>query len=255
MPCLSPIVIKRPAEKAVTVPCGRCAGCLAMRRNEWTFRIMEEEKQAKSATFLTLTYDNSNIPTVDTIPVLQKSDLQKYFKKVRKEMDSTLVYYAVGEYGSRFGRPHYHAIVFNASKELLKAKWTKGISQCDKVSQASIHYVTKYIINRKSYGYLKKKHQPFAVMSKGLGKRYAETHKQYHQDKMDDVVIFRGGVKQKMPRYLREKIFTDEQMKIISERNSKEAEIRLREQDYDLYLSRNEAIRTKVKQSGKSTDL
>jgi len=44
------------------VPCGKCIPCKAKRRNEWTFRIAEEYRYSNTAFFVTLTYDDLNLP-------------------------------------------------------------------------------------------------------------------------------------------------------------------------------------------------
>jgi len=236
MPCFNPIAISNRAKgygssKAV-VPCGKCLGCLATRRNAWTFRLLEQERQSTSSTFLTLTYDDENLPLLNSETgeilyqsqisetqyqneaynlraTLDKADLQKYFKKLRRHTNK-LKYYAVGEYGEKNGRPHYHAIVFNADKKLLTGKWDKGRSQADQVTQASIHYVTKYMINSRNKGY-REKTKPFAAMSKGIGLDYVKNNWKYHYENMDNLVVFQGGQKQIMPRYIKDKIFSEDE--------------------------------------------
>jgi len=265
MPCLNMIWVKIPnknpilvknveTERRQPVPCGKCAGCMQMKRNSWTFRLLEQEKTAQSSTFLTLTYNNEQIRQSNGVQTLDKKDLQNYFKRVRKTNEK-LKYYAVGEYGEKSGRPHYHAIVFNASRTDLRNRWSAnggpiGNVRTDTVTQASIHYVTKYLINNVQFGYTKRL-RPFSIMSKGLGLEYTNLCKKYHKDKMEDVVIYAGGTKQKMPRYIKDKIFNPEEQKIISEKNKEN----LPEISYEEFLGRNKAIRYKSERSSKSNNL
>ena len=47
-----------------TVPCGYCPACKHNERVGWTFRISEEAKHSKEAWFITLTYDQENVPLI-----------------------------------------------------------------------------------------------------------------------------------------------------------------------------------------------
>lgn len=138
------------------VPCGKCNFCLESRRNEWTFRLRMEMNVSHAAHFITLTYDDNNIVYSEHgHPTLVKRDLQLFTKRLRKEQDShtdlTLRYYSVGEYGTTTLRPHYHSIMFNLIPEVcnkLTTIWGKGQLMVGTVTPASIHYVTKYHVNR-----------------------------------------------------------------------------------------------------------
>lgn len=206
------------------VPCGKCLECLQKKRADWSFRLQYELQKATSATFLTLTYANEYIKTKNGFATLQKKDFQNYFKRVRHE-NPNLKYYGVGEYGTKNRRPHYHAIVFNADNDTLREKWSVngesfGIVSCDTVTPASIHYVTGYIIGK--YGNIdehglpvlseedKAKDKPFAIMSKGLGKNYAEKAAKYHIEN-ETFTAKHNGQKFYLSRYLKMKIFINEE--------------------------------------------
>lgn len=65
MDCLSPITIKKAQSQGngfLTVPCGKCYPCLSRKRSEWSFRLSQELRTAKSAYFVTMTYDDGSIP-------------------------------------------------------------------------------------------------------------------------------------------------------------------------------------------------
>lgn len=259
MPCMSPIFIKIPERTGRTpVPCGRCVACLQSRRGDWTFRLMEEERRSVKSTFLTLTYQDKFLPMVKGEPSLKLADLQSYFKRVRK-YSPQLKYFAVGEYGEKYQRPHYHAIVFNTSDEILQDKWTKndepiGIVTTDKVSQASIHYVTKYILNSKSgWGY--KKTKPFSTMSNALGKEYVPLNADKHRETMSDQVVYVGGTRQRMPRYYKTLIFNAEQSKILAFRNTEKAIQKLESTDYDDHLEHLKYLREMGRRNSKSNFL
>ena len=121
------------------VPCGKCNFCLESRRAEWSFRLRQELKVSTSAHFLTLTYEDQKLPrTADGLGTLLKSDLQKFFKRLRKESVNKLRYYAVGEYGTNTERPHYHALLFNCENKVLEETlvtvWSLGQVQIGTVT-------------------------------------------------------------------------------------------------------------------------
>lgn len=117
----------------IPVGCGKCPPCRRNRTNGWVFRIMQEDRISDSAYFVTLTYDGDNLPrSYNGLPTLVKSDFQLFMKRLRINLkragkQSSLKYYAVGEYGSKFKRPHYHAVIFNLpDTDLIESTWGKG---------------------------------------------------------------------------------------------------------------------------------
>ena len=77
------------------VPCGRCISCRINRGQEWKDRLVHELEGWKEATFLTLTYDPSVYPENGS---LDKSELQRFFKRYRKwKGQEKIRYYAVSE--------------------------------------------------------------------------------------------------------------------------------------------------------------
>lgn len=53
------------------------------------------------------------------IPMLSKSDLQKFLKRLRKAYGKKVRYFACGEYGPKTFRPHYHLLFFFDSSDCL----------------------------------------------------------------------------------------------------------------------------------------
>jgi len=159
--CVSPIKLRR---TGITVPCGRCNFCLSALRADWTFRLHQELRHAHSAWFITFTYSDQNLPLVDVadsdgvitgqLGTLRKDHMQKFMKRLRKDYqtdEAPIRYYTVGEYGSNTLRPHYHSIMFNLSAEglfSLDQVWGLGHVMVLPVSDARLHYVTKYHLNK-----------------------------------------------------------------------------------------------------------
>ncbi|WNK14090.1 MAG: replication initiator protein [Microvirus sp.] len=170
------------------VPCGKCLNCRRRRVSSWSVRLVKEGERSFEAVFLTLTYNNDNVPISDMgYLTLKKKDVQDYMKRLRKAHPADhkkLTYYAVGEYGSKTKRPHYHLILFNADPTKLHSAWhLKGKPLGDiyigNVVEASIGYCLKYISKICYIGKDQKidDRQPnFSLMSKGIGLNYISTH-------------------------------------------------------------------------------
>lgn len=61
--CLNPIHVVDDS-KDVVVPCGKCAGCLLHKSNDWSFRLQDEIQHSKYSVFFTLTYNNDYLPVL-----------------------------------------------------------------------------------------------------------------------------------------------------------------------------------------------
>ena len=195
----------------VEVPCNRCIPCLINKRNDWSFRLEQEYKHSRSALFVTLTYDEKHLPTDAS---LNKKHIQDYLKRLRKrDGTNTIRYFAVGEYGSNYGRPHYHVILFNCSESHARASWNDskgnpiGMVHIGKVTAASIAYCTKYIVQPElSAPGLQK---PFSLMSRkyGIGAHYlTDEMVAWHRSGMRNYTM-RYDQKCRLPRFYREKIW------------------------------------------------
>lgn len=113
--------------------------------------------------FITLTYDDENIPPG---PSLVKSHFTKFIKRFRFEIKPiTIRYYHCGEYGSNYGRPHYHACIFGYDfpdkylwserksiqlyrSPMLERLWPQGMSSIGNVTFESAAYVARYITKK-----------------------------------------------------------------------------------------------------------
>ena len=218
MQCLNPLVVKNPnlfvngdMRQTILVPCGHCIACRIARSREWAVRLLHESEFWDDFCFVTLTYDDEHL----TFPSLVPRDLTLFFKKLRKDLgDRKIKYYACGEYGDRFGRPHYHAIIFGLSpkdKKLIDDNWQKGFVKIGCVTYDSCRYVAGYV-QKKLYGKASKEYEdkgivaPFSRMSKGLGERYVDKYWNKLYD-MNTVTV--RGVPMGLPRYYQKKLDYD----------------------------------------------
>lgn len=193
------------------VPCGKCLSCRIARAREWALRLQHEREYWESACFLTLTYSDENLPSNGSI---SKSVLQLFFKRLRKKIHPGRIrYYACGEYGEKFGRPHYHAIIYGLPIDYdFASVWPYGLTHSGFVSYDSCRYVAQYI-DKKYYGekaeevYLSKGLEvPFQISSQGLGLRYALSD----SDRIiKNLFIPSRGKKVGIPRYYKKKLNID----------------------------------------------
>lgn len=234
MICYSPLNIK-----GYTFPCGKCNFCLQTKQLEWVFRIKQEQKHNPHSQFVTLTYDNNNIPYGAEQYVLHKPDLQKFFKRLRKRVNPQQIrYYAVGEYGERTNRPHYHVILFGLrpnQTDYIRDSWTLGLVHIGRVNDSTITYCAKYITAKQAQSYEVK---PFALMSRrpAIGAKYLETHTNWHLADYRNYTK-QNGIYGRLPRYYKRKIFTTEFQK---------EQITLRNEE--LIKQQNEKLWTHLKQ-------
>lgn len=190
---------------------------------------MEEYKRSSSAAFITLTYHPKFVPDKGVV----KRHFQLFMKRLRKKSGKRLRYYAVGEYGSKTGRPHYHAIIFNfqGDEKFLSSIWSTsrgepfGIVHIGKVNEASIRYTTKYCIQSSSHTN-KKLERPFSLMSRGygLGAHYlSDAMVNWHRVHSANYTLVHGQ-KGRLPRFYKEKIWHEAALrKRISDISAREA--------------------------------
>lgn len=250
--------------RGVKVPCGYCRTCLINKKQQWIFRLQQEEKISTSSYFVTLTYNDANLPiTGEGIPTLAPDDLTKYMKRLRKREkgNDKIRYYSVGEYGTKNHRPHYHLILLNVKNhENITKAWSnydvhsqihhsKGIVHIGSVTNASIAYTLSYIFNKPQNKGIYDKVREFSRQSKGIGKNYLTPEiVKYHRDNLEiGYVQMPGGTKVGIPRYYKDKMFTE---KDFIERE-KIAAANAKPTAWDKY---NKALKSKGSASRKQTD-
>lgn len=277
MPCYQPIrafqrdpggqVILLPAKgprgepSNLELPCGKCLGCQQTRANHWAERCKHEAAQHANNSFLTLTYNDDWRPEDNNVSTRH---LQLFIKRLRKRLSRILVsqtkkgrpgdprhrilsdprkplrYFACAEYGEETGRPHYHALLFNAdfagekigashgnelrTNEHIAACWTDprtGASYGNHtigtaMAGAVAGYIAKYVLKSHKYNSLNNPicdrdgvanpdwiKPPFIRPSKGIGHAWLT---QFHQDLARGYYTDGHGRKQAIPRYYKRKL-------------------------------------------------
>lgn len=154
--------------KPIKIACGQCLGCRLDYSRAWAVRCVKEAELHDENCFITLTYDDENLPEG---PTLIKRDFQLFMKKLRKEISPQRVrFYMCGEYGEKYGRPHYHAVLFGYdfpdkepigrsnqygknldqlySSAMLQNIWKKGFVSVGAVTFESAAYVARYVMKK-----------------------------------------------------------------------------------------------------------
>lgn len=213
MKCVSPVYVRKTSQ---FVPCGKCAFCIKKAIDAWCLRLGHEMEVSSSAFFITLTYDNEHLPPNAE---LSKRDLQLFIKRLRK-VNPGIRYFAVGEYGTEKGRPHYHAVIFNLiNLDLITNSWTDhhghpiGNVVGDRATLGRIRYMVEYMaLPTPDNG----KQKAFRVMSRrpGIGANYIQKWKGFHKARSDSV-IYDFSTPNAMPRYYKDKIYNIHQKQLV----------------------------------------
>lgn len=233
MPCYKPIKAFKVADGGIVftelarydivgdtkIPCGQCIGCRLDRSREWSLRCLHEAKLHESNSFITLTYEDKQIPENGS---LDYSHYQLFMKKLRKRTGIPVRFFMCGEYGEQTERPHYHALLFGYQfpdlqywgksptghpvyrSALLESLWTFGNSLVGSVNKQSAGYVARYCM-KKITGQAAETHYggrtpEFARMSlkPGIG---AEYFRRYQSDILPNDYVVYDGIKCPVPKY------------------------------------------------------
>lgn len=157
---------KRGVEGTLELPCGQCIGCRLERSRQWAMRCLHEASLYDRNSFITLTYNDSNLPPGGS---LSYSDFQRFMKRLRKRIGSKVRFYAGGEYGEQGTiRPHFHACLFGYdfpdkvyykksssgsriyTSKLLESLWPYGLSSIGDVTFESAAYIARYCVAKRT---------------------------------------------------------------------------------------------------------
>lgn len=203
------------------VPCGKCIGCRLDRSQDWCTRLIHEAQFHDRKSFVTLTYAPEHLPENGSLNV---RDVQLFLKRLRQAATQgvgphafpeshreRVRFFAVGEYGERLERPHYHLMLFGVdfahdrkvcgvskaahSKRYrsasLEGLWGMGHCEVGMVTPMSAGYVARYSM-KKVYGekaeeWYKGRKPEFLTCSKGIGRQWWELYGDHSQ--IEDFVV------------------------------------------------------------------
>lgn len=208
MSCINPLDFKIKDSfnryRMIKVPCGHCLNCLIKKQTQIEFlakkELLETYKNGKSASFVTLTYDDNHLPlNEEGFYTLKRKDVQDFLKRMRRNMeyhkrkvDFKILY--CGEYGdgshstTKTGistcRPHYHLVFIGLGPQEVKyytrKLWRFGLCDIGPLGAGGIRYLCKYMtkaIPDKDVKQLRdtaKVQNPFFYHSIGLAKTWID---------------------------------------------------------------------------------
>lgn len=177
--------------KGALVPCGKCFACKSRKKSQATFRMdcekryghivrkkdgSTEVRRFKYSFFITLSYANDFLPygleyvdkrTGEWIeilekqenPVLDKYELQRFYKRLRRYTGMSFSYFVAGEYGDEANtrRPHYHMIFYSDLNwkdtcDAVRHAWSVECPRNRIGTPGSFVVVGKYTTHRLSMG-------------------------------------------------------------------------------------------------------
>lgn len=228
----------------------KCIGCQEAYSRSWAVRCLHESKTHDQNCFITLTFNDKFCPKDGS---LDHRYFQLFMKRFRRTVGQAerVRYFMAGEYGSQFGRPHYHACIFGFdfpdrkmwtirrdvqldTSEMLSRLWSDpktgesyGFCSVGDVTFASAAYIARYISKKmtgdKAEAHYQGRRPEYVRMSlkPGVARKWINGYIQSVYP--DDSVVLPGGFKCKPPRYY-DKVFelTDPRMSSIILTNRKD---------------------------------
>lgn len=254
------------------LPCGKCIGCKLEYSRQWSVRIMNEASMHEFNSFLTMTYDDDNVPDDFS---LNHSHVQAFLKRLRSRLQKDMRYYVAGEYGELTSRPHYHMCLFGEdftsdrkmysvnngnrlyTSDILDSLWQLGSCQIGTLTVQSAAYVSRYVLDKqvkdhyeavdRATGEVLDRRLPYCRMSlrPAIGKRWIEKYYDEVYLNESDKVYADGKLHQRPPRYY-DKVVEDIGLDLTK---VKENRVEFSRSNFENGTPKRLAVREKVKQA------
>jgi hypothetical protein len=179
---------------------------------------MHEASLYEHNCFITLTYDDENLPPGGS---LVPEHFVNFMKRLRFHHGDGIRFFHCGEYGSKLGRPHHHALLFNHdfsdrkrissggkhslfSSRSLADLWPHGFSSVGNASFQSAGYIARYTLKKvngpRAVEWYKGRIPEYLTMSRrpGIGRAWIE--KYFRDVYPNDSVVVNGSLS-KPPRF------------------------------------------------------
>lgn len=211
----------------IPAKCGNCIECRKEKQREWRVRL-EEELRLRYGYFTTLTISPDGIKEIEEKTGLKWKEnpneiatkgLRLFLERVRKETGKSIKHWCVTELGEKRDRIHLHGIFFGQkSAALIRKHWKYGfVFIGDYCNSRSVNYMTKYMLK------VDIKHPEFkqiVLASPGIGSGYMDRldylwQKQNYKNINVATYTFRNGTKMAMPKYYKNKIFSEKEREVM----------------------------------------
>ena len=245
---------------------------------------MHEASRHDANSFLTLTYDDDHVPAQGQ---LVKHHFQDFMKRLRFHLSPIKVrFYACGEYGESFDRPHFHAVLFGHAfyddrvpirkassgflynSPTLDRLWSFGFCSIGDVTFDSAAYVAGYCLKKVTgdkakdhytrvdgpTGEIYEKVPEFALMSNrpGIGADWLDT---YSSDLLNAGGLMINDTKRSIPRYYLDRLAERDgwQRELLEvERLKRRKPIDPRDLSYERERVREEVLKSKLSTKSRS---
>lgn len=235
----------------IKLPCGKCQACKLERAAGMAVRAVHEAQmhsaEGRGSVFITYTFDDANLPADGSLSV---KFIQNFHHRLRNVI-GPFRFMLSGEYGGRFLRPHYHAVVFGhdfaadrhpwKSSEggmlfrspTLESVWTYGHCLFSDFTRETGGYVARYSVKKvgadasdaaylrtdPATGEVSSVAPEFLLTSRqpGLGATWFDAFKS-DVFPCDHLVV--DGRKVPVPRYYLNRLAEDEAARIAAERKA-----------------------------------
>jgi hypothetical protein len=226
MNCVSPVRVRSNEGESFAVPCTKCLNCRIQNSREWSLRLMHERAYYDHSGFFTFTFSDVGLANREVAPwrmysSVDRAELVKLMKRLRaKVAPRRLKYFAVGEYGEKYCRPHYHAIIFGEDISTVDwtmegtdpkygipygslPEWPYGHTYIGTVETDSCRYVAEYLQKemRSRYNHGGVRADSFKIVSQGIGQRYCRDNARKLRRLLHDT---QDGARVGIPRQYRE---------------------------------------------------
>ena len=238
--------------KGFNLPCGQCIGCRLEYSRQWAVRCVHEAQMHEENCFITLTFNNDALKERRNPYSLDKTEFQKFMKRVRKKYAHKIRFFHCGEYGEKNNRPHYHALMFGHDfrdkklwsvsggnrlyiSEELQELWPYGFNTIGEVNFETAAYTARYVMKKHKGDDVVEKYQitdedgviwdripEYCTMSRrpGIAKTWYEKYGWSDCHKHDYVVV--NGHETRPPRFY-DKLCDEKQFEKIKQKRIEEA--------------------------------
>ena len=178
MSCCHKFRVKNKYGQFKLAPCGQCINCISSKQRYLSHKIQGDVAHHAhnniGSSFVTLTVDDNH-----TTHSVQKAELQKFIKRLRKNTGVDFKHLSIGDYGDQTQRNHYHSLLIGFPSELrdyVRKSWDFGFSSTDAITPVNINYVVRYLSKFTSdYKNLfdeQNLEPPFSIRSHDIGKYF-----------------------------------------------------------------------------------
>lgn len=188
MPCYNPVQIINPTHYintrykdrfVIQGKCGKCAGCMKMKSNEWYYRTYWQAQEVFGNGFVqfdTLTYRDEDLPHMsdyldlfldNDYPCFNSHHLRQFVTSLRqvlkRKYNSNFTYFISSEYGTTdeynkngrrrkaTHRPHYHILSF-VQGDITPLQFSALVAQYWKYGRTDGYpYKTAYYVNKNTF--------------------------------------------------------------------------------------------------------